>query len=145
MKKILEILKQIWHIICSFIQWTKKLYFTHFLVIVMLPATLLSFIALLCIPIDLYFDYKYDVWGYFEAFDSFVGFAYIYFLYLLVSLVIPCGLITIIASAIKNLFVKTPFVTSKFLLNNKYYNFLYIVSLFLFSIYSILVFLTIPS
>lgn len=144
MKKIFEILKQIWHIIRIFIQWTKKFYFTHFLVIVMLPATLLSFIALLCIPIDLYFDYKYDVWGYFESFDSFVGFSYIYCLYLLISLIIPCGLITIIASAIKYLFVKKPFVTSKFLLNNKYYNFLYLFSLFLFFIYSILIFFTVP-
>lgn len=127
------------------IQNSKKLYCSHFLVIIMLPVTLLSFIALCCIPSDFYFDYKYDAWGYFESFDSFIGFAYLYCVYFLAYAVKTLVLTTIIASAIKYLFSKTLFVTSKFLLYNKYYNFLYIVSLFLFFIYSILVFLTIPS
>ena len=141
---MLEILKLIYQKLCIFIQCSKKFYFFHFLVIVMLPATLLSFIALCCIPSDLYFDYKYDVWGYFELFDSFIWLAYIYCIYLLDSVIKPCILITIIIGVIKQLFVKTPFVTSKFLLNNKYYNLLYFFSMFLFFIYSILIFFTIP-
>ena len=109
----------------KFIFYTKKCYFFHFLLIGMLPALLFSFIDILFLLHDLYFDYKYDTWGYFETFGEGSGFAFFYCLYCLQTVLIICLILTIISSVLKYWRTRSFHVTSKFLLYNKFYNIIY--------------------
>lgn len=127
------IMQKIYKTFKSLIQQSKKLYFMHFVVVAMFPATLLCFIALLCIPHDLYVFLKHGILGDEDLFMSFIGMACIYYLYSLLFLIIVCILLAIITSIIKYLLKNPIYVTSNFLLYNKLYNFLYVSSfIFLF-------------
>ncbi len=110
------------------IQNSKKLYFTHFFVIAFFPATLLWLVALCCVPHDLYFLYKYGALGDDGCFVFFITLTFFYYLYSLLFLIIVCIIMTIIMWIVKHLLKKRIYVTSKFLLYNKFYNLLYIIS-----------------
>ena len=112
-----------------FIFFTKKYYFFHFFLIGMLPALLFSFIDILFLPHDLYFAYKYDAWGYFENFGQYSDFSFFYCLYCLQTILIICLIFTIIVSILKYWKTKSFYVTSNFLLYNKFYNIIYIIFL----------------
>lgn len=130
MKKILEILKQIWHIICSLIQWTKKFYFFHFVVIFSMPMISFAILVLL-----------YVFWCNFDSgsIEHFCGALYFLFwnslaaIMLAIPLQIICMLITLI-------FKHTIFVESKFFERNKLYNIIYLLGLLLIVISRIYVY-----
>ena len=130
MKKILEILKQIWYIICIVVQWTKKFYFFHFVVIFSMPMVAFAMLGLLNMIL---FNFDSESVGFFQfglillLFNSFLA------IVLGIILQIICMLITLI-------FKHTIFVESKFFEHNKVYNIIYLFSLLLIVISRICVY-----
>ncbi len=134
MRKIFEILK-------TLIQNSKKLYLTHLLVLFMLPSLIFTAIAILFgIPHDLFVAYKYDIWGYFEAFYNILAIAGFYCWWCFWGFFMISCLLTAVLCILKYCFSKTPWVTSKFLLYNRFYNFIYIASFMLLILFELIVF-----
>ena len=124
MKKILEILKQIWHIICSFIQWTKRFYFFHFLIVYLLPSNWLIIVAILITPIHIMVTP--------EGKNLVLIGASLFAMFLESFFAIVFGVIFQLVAMIVKLGLKhTIFVTSNFLLNNKIYDKFYYCSIIL--------------
>ena len=106
----------------KFIFFTKKCYFFHYIVLFFLPFTLIFTLFFLSSPLQTIEEMSYD--GYVLS----LNFAIFFYYFLATIIAIFATLITML---FKFLFTHTITATSKFLLNNKYYNILYIYSLFL--------------
>ncbi len=114
-----NILKQIAQKICSLIQWTKKLHIMHFFVFILLPYTIFTLIGIPFYIIALIGKAE-------EADFCLIGLVYT----LIVSFVgfIPAIIYQIIVIIVKHIQNKDKFVTSNFLLNNRFYNIFYLIS-----------------
>ena len=112
----------------KFIFFTKKCYFFHILTWCLAPALIFILLYILSLPSYLYnfitlhtniSDIQEDIAV------IYLSYAYLSFWGIIIAL--PSSLII---ESIQYLFFKKFFVLNKFLLNNKYYNFFYIFSLF---------------
>ena len=114
--------KKYFDIFNKFIACTKKYYFFHFLVLFFLPFTLIFTISLLTSPLQVIEQMSYDGLALSLNFAIFM-----YYIFVIIITIAAAALATLF----KSLFTHTTTVSSKFLLNNKYYNILYIYTLFI--------------
>ena len=104
----------------KFICYTKRYYFFHYIVLFFLPFTLIFTLLFVSSPLQTIKEMSYD------GFTLSLNFAIFFYYFLTIIITIATTAITIL---FKFLFTHTTTVSSKFLLNNKYYNILYIYSL----------------
>lgn len=141
MKKILEILKLIFQKIYSIIQWTKKLYFFHFLIVYLLPFNLMVIIAILLTPLFIFaslFDNSIEpISNPLLYIISPVAALLFLMLFDLVFAIIFSLIFQIIMMLVQYIKARSILVNSKFLLSNKIYDKFYCYSVILI-IYSLL-------
>lgn len=130
-----KILKQLLAKLYSFIQWTKKFYFFHFLVAYLLPSNLLVIIAILITPIVIIYalvnNYIDSVQKLIECFLGPVS-ALLFFMPFLFYSAIILGLIfQVIMMLVQYIRERSILVNSNFLLNNKIYDKFYLYSIIL--------------
>ena len=115
----------------KFIYYTKKFYFFHILTWCLTPALIFSLICIFSLPSYLYdFITSHTTKEIISNIQEDIAVIYLSYAYLSVWGIIIALFGSLIVESIQYSFLKKYFVFSKFLLNNKYYNFFYIFSLF---------------
>lgn len=126
---IWRILKPIYQKLCTFIQWSKKFYFFHFLIVYLLPSNLLTIAAMLITPIYIIGGTIDSTLELIEDMIEPVGSSLFFMFFHSICAIIFGIVFQIVAMTIKSMLKGTILVTSNFLLNNKIYNKIYFYSM----------------
>lgn len=123
----------------NFIQWTKKWHFCHLLLVPVFLTTILTgdLIGIF------FFIYLVMQLKFREAFLTFLYYHLLFYALVIYCITIPVTIMTIYFAIINFIKSKKPFIFNGFLLNNKYYNLIYIISLFNF--FCFIIFRLLPS
>jgi len=132
---IWNLLKQIFSGMYGLIQWTKKFYFFHFLVVYLLPSNLLTIILALITPFividSMYNNSINSVSELLECFVEPVGSSLFFMFFHSICAIILGIIFQVIMMLIQFILKRTILVNNNFFLNNKIYNQFYYYSIVL--------------